>query len=1362
VKCLRLFVFEDSNENILAYVKLSGINVYISGLLVNKSTTMMTPFKVVMKVFALAVLLCGLNSRSSAQAFVTLTTPTTVGTATVCPNTTNHVIYQFTLTGSTFGGTNNLTAVTFTQSGTATVPGEITQYRLWRNSVGGTLVATNTSPSFTGLTGQAFVNGTTVNYFITADIANGSGNATIIVNQMSTATNLTFSSDFRKANGTPRVAGGTQQITAVPTAIGGASGLCAGGATTTLTEAAIGGTWTSSTPGVASVGATTGIVTSGTAGTTTITYANTCGSANLPFTVNAVVTSISGNNVICAGTTSPLSDAVAGGTWSSDNNTVATVDVNTGIVSAVSDGGANISYSNGCGIQSYPITVISSNPGTITGPNDVCNGGTTNLTDNVTGGVWSSSIPAVATVDGSGTVFGASIGTTVISYTYTNICGTSTATHSVNVVNAPFPGVIIGPSNICAGSFTILSNTVGGGAWSVNNGNATISGTGVLTAISPGSIIVSYTLTSACGPISATKSMTIFPVLNAGTISGPDNVCATNTIFLTDNVSGGAWSSSNPAIATVTGLGMVTGVSSGTTTISYLVTNGCGSLAATHSVTVNPTPDPGTINGPSAICVGTFALLSNTTAGGVWTSSNTNVATVDNTGLTFGTGLGSANILYTVTNVCGSLSATHPVTVSAAPNAGAISGPASVCVGANIQLSETATGGVWSTSNGNASVSGTGLVTGIAAGTVDISYTSTTPCGTLATSYTITVNPLADAGAITGPSAVCVGSTISLTDAAAGGTWDATPGVLSVDAFGNVTGLTAGSGTVIYSVGNSCNTAFATHVVTVNPVPSVPAISGPSDVCVGAAIHLDNAVTGGLWNTTSTAVTVIGSGSGIDVTGASAGTALISYTVTDGGTGCSTTITGNINVNSLPVTTPILGVTSGCVGIISSLSNATPGGVWSSDNVSVATVDAANGDVTGVATGTAGISYTLTNLAGCSASESVAYTINTIPVSTPISGITTVCEGSTVMLSNETAGGVWSNTTGNASVSTVGAVTGVTAGTDDISYTLTNFCGSASAVVTVTVDPRPVVAPITALFTSVCMGNTVMLDEPSTGGVWSSGNAGVASVDASGVVTGVSVGSATITYSVTNGFGCTTEEMINITVGPSMAPVAVIPGGSATLCHGNPVNLQVVSGAGGLSYQWLTGTTPIPGATNSIYVANLAGTYAAVVDNGTCAQVVGSTVVVLSPNPVINFTAPNTLYTSSYHSYQWYKDGVAIAGAISSLIHTIGDGNYTVVVTDANGCTDTSAVYTIGTVGVANAPAVQSVKIYPNPATAVLHIEAGVKVNAVIMSVDGKVLISQKEATDLDIHNLANGMYMIMVYNEGNALISTAKFVKSE
>ena len=53
-------------------------------------------------------------------------------------------------------------------------------------------------------------------------------------------------------------------------------------------------------------------------------------------------------------------------------------------------------------------------------------------------------------------------------------------------------------------------------------------------------------------------------------------------------------------------------------------------------------------------------------------------------------------------------------------------------------------------------------------------------------------------------------------------------------------------------------------------------------------------------------------------------------------------------------------------------------------------------------------------------------------------------------------------------------------------------------------------------------------------------------------------------------------------------------------------------------------------------------------------------------------------------------------------------------------------------------------------------------VNVSILSVDGKTLIAQKSANSIDISQLANGMYLIMIYNENDMLLMTSKFVKSE
>ncbi len=71
-----------------------------------------------------------------------------------------------------------------------------------------------------------------------------------------------------------------------------------------------------------------------------------------------------------------------------------------------------------------------------------------------------------------------------------------------------------------------------------------------------------------------------------------------------------------------------------------------------------------------------------------------------------------------------------------------------------------------------------------------------------------------------------------------------------------------------------------------------------------------------------------------------------------------------------------------------------------------------------------------------------------------------------------------------------------------------------------------------------------------------------------------------------------------------------------------------------------------------------------------------------------------------------------------------------------------------------------NVKVYPNPATSTLNIAAAGKVDAVVMSLDGKTLIDQKDAKSLNISHLANGMYFIKVYNEQNELVKTEKFTK--
>lgn len=223
----------------------------------------------------------------------------------------------------------------------------------------------------------------------------------------------------------------------------------------------------------------------------------------------------------------------------------------------------------------------------------------------------------------------------------------------------------------------------------------------------------------------------------AGSIAGAaSSVCPGDTIILSDFISGGSWTASNSNA--MVAAGVITGIAAGADTIIYTVTNGCGSAAANYAIAVNPSPDAGTITGTDSICLGTSTTLTDTISGGMWSSSNTGIASINSGGVLTGAGIGSATISYIATNVCGTDTAVFPLIIKPLPIAGTITGNDSVCIDSNIVLIDTTSGGTWSAANGHATVTG-GVVTGISAGTDNITYTVTNSCGTVTTSKTIRI-----------------------------------------------------------------------------------------------------------------------------------------------------------------------------------------------------------------------------------------------------------------------------------------------------------------------------------------------------------------------------------------------------------------------------------------------------------------------------------------------------------------------------------------------------------------------------------------------------------------------------------------------
>ena len=104
--------------------------------------------------------------------------------------------------------------------------------------------------------------------------------------------------------------------------------------------------------------------------------------------------------------------------------------------------------------------------------------------------------------------------------------------------------------------------------------------------------------------------------------------------------------------------------------------------------------------------------------------------------------------------------------VNQPPALSPVSGLNNVCIGSSITLSDTATSGSWSASNTTASVSATGLVTGLMPGIDTVMYSATNACGTSVASLAVIINPIVTpALSITANpgSAVCTGTSVNYT-----------------------------------------------------------------------------------------------------------------------------------------------------------------------------------------------------------------------------------------------------------------------------------------------------------------------------------------------------------------------------------------------------------------------------------------------------------------------------------------------------------------------------------------------------------------------------------------------------------------------
>lgn len=134
----------------------------------------------------------------------------------------------------------------------------------------------------------------------------------------------------------------------------------------------------------------------------------------------------------------------------------------------------------------------------------------------------------------------------------------------------------------------------------------------------------------------------------------------------------------------------------------------------------------------------------------------------------------------------------------------------------------------------------------------------------------------------------------------------------------------------------------------------------------------------------------------------------------------------------------------------------------------------------------------------------------------------------------------------------------------------------------------------------------------------------------------------------------------------------------------------------------------------------------------------------------------------TYASYQWLKEDELIPGATEPTFEVSSNGDYRVVVSNEQGCVDTSDVYTVNNypTDIENVRALQGlIQVYPNPATDVVYIQSPVQVNIRITDMAGRLIKEQLDASSVSVEDLPKGVYLMNIADKAGMSYKVVKLV---
>ncbi|WMX15617.1 gliding motility-associated C-terminal domain-containing protein [Aureispira sp. CCB-E] len=1080
-------------------------------------------------------------------------------------------------------------------------------------------------------------------------------------------------------------------------------------------------------------------------------------------TVNALPTApIATGTTICAGNSVSLSANAAGTiNWYSDaalTNLLATGSTyTTGNLMTTTSYFVTQADANSCESSATTVTVtVTPSPTAPTAAGTaICSGNTATLTATGAGGMltWYNDATGT-TVLGNGASFTTPTLTQNTTYYVQEMNTTtgcmSTLTAVVVTVN-PLPTM---PSSgtsvmVCAGEDVILT-AVGSGTGDLvfydntptEIGRITMSGAPTANynagALATGNYNFSVREDNGtCLSAATAISVTVNALPTAPTAAGT-SICSGNNATLMANTTGTANWYSDAALTNLIHTGSVYPTGNLNISTDFYVTqvdnNGCESPATTVTVTVNsnPTAPTGT---PDTICAGATATLMASGAGGTinWYSDASATLQIG-TGTSFTTNVLAQSTTYYAQEVSadGCLSPLTAITaeVNALPNTPSAN-TITVCQGQDVILSATGSGSgdlvFYNNSNteiGRVTMAGNPNATfnlgALAAGNyVYYAAEDNSNCTSGLVAIGVSVNALPTAPVVADVT-ICAGTTASLT---AGSTvnWYSDAALSNLLATSNTfTTSTLTTTTNYYATtvdANGCTSLSDTVTVTVDLLPAIPTTM-PDTTCEGNAATLMATGSGGTinWYSDATGMTVLTTGTTLNLPIVNQTT---TYYVneTNSTTGCVSSMgmaTVVVHPNPNPPSASNIVICSGADVILTATGSGTGDLVfYNTSNTEIGRFTMSSGNATG--TFNAGplavgnyVYFVAEDAGDCiSTLTSINVEVRQLPAAPTAFNDSPVCEGESVFVQANTIVGANYSWTGPNGFSTtlqnfsLNNVTAAQAGTYNVAVTL-NGCTSNSTPTTVTVNPRPVLNPLTSNSPLCELDALDITTTPVAGATYAwTGPNGFAATTQNVNIPSVSETDHQGFYTLiaTDANGCASLPLSTLVMITAL-PDAGMASNNSPVCVGEEVKLQVPE-IFGATYAWTgpNGFTSTNRTPNFNATIGDTGTYSVVVTVNNCSstyttevEIAPSPSIVMMPDTTITLGTLLELSVTGGVTYEWIPATHLNNATIPNPIFTApGVGTYTYVVKGYNalGCSSMSPKLLI----TVEQPAVEDLKI---------------------------------------------------------------------